>query len=72
MRHLKGFIPLLRQGISMGKPVAIWNCTTKKRYNTEEAAQRQADFLCSTEDVYVDVYHCNICENYHLTRQKTL
>jgi hypothetical protein len=56
----------------MSKPTAIWNCQTKKRYNTKEAAEKQADFLCSTEDVYVDIYHCNLCEGFHLTRMKNL
>jgi len=54
------------------KPVAIWNCTTKRRYSTEAEADRQAEFINSTEDAYVDVYRCNICEGWHLTRSKIL
>lgn len=54
------------------KPIAIWNCTIKKRYGTEVDAARQADFINSTEDAYVDTYKCNICEGWHLTRQKEL
>lgn len=55
------------------KPIAIWNCTTKKRYSTKKEAEGQADFISSTqEDVYLDVYHCNFCEGYHLTRSKIL
>jgi hypothetical protein len=54
------------------KHSAIANCTTKKRYDTKEAAEEQADFLCSTEDVYVDTYRCNICEGFHLTRTRSI
>jgi len=56
----------------MKKPVAIWNCTLKKRFRSAEEAAEFADFLCSTKNVYVDIYHCNICEGWHLTRSKVL
>jgi hypothetical protein len=54
------------------KPTAIWNCTTKKRYDNREAAEQQADFLAATDNAYVDVYKCNICEGWHLTRQRVI
>ena len=54
------------------KSVAIWNCTAKKRYTTKELAERQADFISSTDNVYLDVYRCNICEGWHLTRHKVI
>ena len=54
------------------KPVAIWNCTTKKRFKTEKEAAECADYLCSTQNVYVDIYRCNICDGWHLTRQRVI
>ena len=52
------------------KPVAIWNCTLKKRYLTKKAATEAAEDIFTKWNAFVDVYHCNICEGWHLTKSK--
>ena len=52
------------------KPIAIWNCTLKKRYLSKEAAKEAADYIYIKWNDFVDAYHCNICEGFHLTKSK--
>lgn len=54
------------------KPVAIWNCTRKRRYESEAEADKQAEYLINTKDAHVDTYKCNICEGWHLTSMRSL
>jgi len=52
------------------KPVAIWNCTLKKRYPDKEAADEAANYIWVKWEDHLDVYKCNICEGFHLTGHK--
>ena len=39
-------------------------CARKKRYKTEEEAKRKA------KEYKMQYYYCNLCNGYHLTKQK--
>lgn len=39
------------------------NCAKKKKYETEEEAQFEADIR------YLNYYQCNLCKHYHLTQR---
>lgn len=49
------------------KALALINCTLKKRYPSKEKAREAADYIWTKWEDNLDVYHCNICEGYHLT-----
>lgn len=49
------------------KPNALTNCQLKKAFKTKDEAEDAAFVLWADHKVSLDVYHCNICTNYHFT-----
>lgn len=48
---------------------AIKNCQSKVWYKTEAEAKDAAELrMLDNMSVQLDIYQCNICRNWHLTR----
>ncbi len=43
------------------------NGGAKDSYESEEAAERQSDYLCNTKQIILKTYHCYDCNYWHLT-----
>lgn len=52
----------------MGSSKAVTNCTTKRRYEKEVDALKTQMYLWQEKGIDMSIYHCNICEGWHLTR----
>lgn len=49
----------------------ITSCQQKNNYSSEQAAQKVAEIqMLANMNLELDVYHCPICHNWHLTRSK--
>jgi hypothetical protein len=51
---------------------ALTNCQSKKSYPTKQQAEETATYLFYQKGFNLDVYRCNLCEMFHLTKSKDL
>jgi hypothetical protein len=52
------------------KPL-ISTCTSKRKYSSEKQARDTAEYqMLINSDLELSVYKCDICQKWHLTRQK--
>lgn len=45
-----------------------WDCRKKKRYSSEHEALRTAKKCTKERGTKLDVYYCNHCKGYHITK----
>lgn len=49
------------------KPVAIWNCQKKRRWETRDEADKTAQHIWEESQDELRPYKCHLCEGWHLT-----